>query len=246
MLKVRDSDLEYLKRYLKEEKLEEGIKLLEKGISPQYIVGNVDFFGNIIKVTPNVLIPRFETELLVEKTINYIKHIFLDKNYYNLNVLDIGTGSGCIAISLKKELNCEVIGVDISEEALEVARENADNNDVEVQFIQSDIFSNVNSKFDIIISNPPYIRIDEEIEDIVKNNEPYLALYAEDEGLYFYKNILEEAKNYLNDKFLIAFEIGYEQGEAIKNMVNLYFNNVEVRIEKDYSDKDRFVFIYSK
>ena len=229
---MRDSDLKYLKKYLPKDKLDEGIKLLEKGISPQYIVGNVEFYGNIINVNKNVLIPRFETELLVEKTIKYIKLIFNSIDLSTLKVLDIGTGSGCIAITLKKELDCEVTGVDISNKALEVAMNNAKMNHVDVEFILSDVFSNISDKFDVIISNPPYIREDEEIEDIVKNNEPYLALYAKEEGLYFYKNILKEVSKYLNNKFFIAFEIGCEQGNAIKNLAYQYLNNIEVILNK--------------
>ena len=237
---MRDSDLVYLKKYLDSDKLEDGIELLKKGISPQYIVGNVSFYGNIINVNKNVLIPRFETELLVEKTIKYCRKMFNDSK---INILDIGTGSGCIPITLKKELDCNIVGVDISNDALEVARENAISNDVDVEFINSDVFSNVNDKFDVIISNPPYISYEEEIEDIVKNNEPHLALYADDNGIYFYDKILRECSNYLNDKFLIAFEIGYKQGEDIKNLAYKYLDNINVSIEKDYSGKDRFVFI---
>lgn len=240
---MRDSDIEYLKKYLSSDRLDSGIELLKKGISPQYIVGNVNFYGNILNVNSNVLIPRFETELLVEKTIKYSKKIF-DNN--KINILDIGTGSGCISITLKKELDCNVVGVDISNEALEVARENAVGNNVKVEFINSDVFSNVNKRFDVIISNPPYIRHDEEIEDIVKNNEPHLALYASDNGLYFYEKILRECSNYLNDNFLIAFEIGHEQGEDIKALAYKYLDNINVSIEKDYSNKDRFIFISSK
>ena len=239
---MRDSDIDYLKKYLSSDKLDNGIELLKKGISPQYIVGNVNFYGNIINVNKNVLIPRFETELLVEKTIKYSKRLF---NNNKINILDIGTGSGCISITLKKELDCDVIGADISNEALEVARKNAIINNVEIDFINSDVFSNVNDKFDIIISNPPYIRYGEEIEEIVKNNEPHLALYASDNGLYFYDKILRECSNYLNDNFLIAFEIGYEQGEDIKALAYKYLDDINVSIEKDYSNKDRFVFISS-
>ena len=237
---MRDSDYDYLKKYLDSDKLDSGIKLLKQGISPQYIVGNVSFYGNIINVNKNVLIPRFETELLVEKTIKYCRKMFNDSK---INILDIGTGSGCISITLKKELDCNVVGVDVSDDALEVARENALINDVDVKFICSDVFSNVSDKFDVIISNPPYISYDEEIEDIVKNNEPHLALYAEDNGMYFYDKILRECSNYLNDKFLIAFEIGYKQGEDIKNLAYMYLDNINVSVEKDYSGKDRFVFI---
>lgn len=241
---MRDSDLAYIKKYLKEDKLEEGIALLKKGISPQYIVGNVDFFGNLIEVNSKVLIPRFETELLVEKTIGYVNKIFKRDNLSDLKILDIGTGSGCIAISLKKELRCEVTAVDISVAALEVARKNAIHNKVAINFVESNIFSNVKGHFDVIISNPPYIRRDEEIEEIVKNNEPEIALYAEEEGLYFYRKILEQAANYLGEKFLVAFEIGMEQGEAVKKLAQQYLSEVVVFVEQDYSLKDRFVFIF--
>lgn len=243
---MRKEDIEYLKKYLPSNKLEEGMKLLEKGVSPQYIVGNVNFYGNIIEVNSNVLIPRFETELLVEKTIIYIQKLFVKDNISDLKILDIGTGSGCIAISLKKELGSYITAVDISLDALEVACLNAKNNFVDINILRSDIFSNVSGKFDVIISNPPYIKMDEEIEDIVINNEPHLALYAEEDGLYFYRRILEEANRYLKDNFLIAFEIGYQQGDSIKSLAYQYFNNIQVEIEKDYSNKDRFVFIFKK
>ena len=234
---------EYIKKYLPESKWDEAISLLEEGVSPQYIVGNVNFGGYIITVDKRVLIPRFETELLVEKTILYIKTIFKKQ----INILDIGTGSGCIAIFLKKETNCNVVASDISLDALEVAKANALNNEVDIEFIRSDVFSNINGKFDVIISNPPYIAYDEEIEDIVKNNEPHMALYAKNNGLYYYEEILRYCKKYLNRRFLIAFEIGYKQGLKISDMAYKYLgNDVIVNIEKDYSEKDRFVFIYNK
>ena len=231
-----------LEKYLDKDKLEEGKKLLEKGISPQYIVGNVNFYGNTIKVDNRVLIPRFETELLVEKTIQYIKKYFDN----DISILDIGTGSGCIAISMKKILDCKVVGSDISNDAIEVARLNAKYNNVDIDFVNSDIFSNISGKFDVIISNPPYIREDEEIEDIVKNNEPSIALYASNNGLYFYDKILSECSNYLNAKFLIAFEIGNSQGDDIKRISSKYFDSsIKVVVEKDYSGNDRFLFIYN-
>ena len=235
--------VDYLKKNLPSDKLQEGLESLDKGISPQYIVGNVNFYGNEIKVNPDVLIPRFETELLVEKTISYIKDRFGNKR---INILDIGTGSGCIAITLKKELVCDVVGSDISSSALSVAKDNAILNNVGVSFVQSDVFSNINEKFDVIISNPPYISYDEEIEDIVRDNEPSLALYARDNGLYFYNKIIKESKNYLNYPFMMAFEIGYLQGDGIKNIINQYYDDVIIKIEKDYSGKDRFLFVFSK
>jgi len=239
---VNDKDVQYLRKYLYDDKYEEGIKRLEKGEPVQYIVGNVDFYGNIINVNKNVLIPRFETELLVEKTISLINKKF-DKK---VDILDIGTGSGCIAITLDKFTNSNVTGVDISEEALIVAKDNNISNNTNVSFYQSDIFSNITGKYDVIISNPPYISFDEDIMDVVYNNEPHLALFAEDNGLYFYDKILSECKNYLNDKFIIAFEIGYKQGLLIEKIAYEYLDNIDVSIEKDYSGKDRFVFISSK
>lgn len=235
------NNLEYIKKYLPDDKFEEGKKMLDKGISPQYIVGNVNFYGNEIKVDKRVLIPRFETELLVEKSINYIKNIF----NVGIRVLDMCCGSGCIGITLKKEIDCDVISCDISNEALELARENANINKVDIDFINSNIFSNIDEKFDVIISNPPYIAYGEEIEEIVKNNEPHLALYAGDDGIYYYDKILSECSLYLNDKFFIAFEIGCTQGVKIKELVYEYLGDVNVSIEKDYSDKDRFVFIWN-
>ena len=233
---------EYLEKYLSNDRLDEGMELLDKGISPQYIVGNVDFYGNIINVDSRVLIPRFETELLVEKTICYINNLFNRK----VSILDIGTGSGCIAITLKKEIDCDVVASDISLDAIDVAKRNAINNKVDILFVNSDIFSNIEDKFDVIISNPPYISYDEEIDDMVKNNEPSLALYASNDGVYFYDKILSECAKYLNDRFLIAFEIGYTQGDRIINLAYKYLGeDVNVKVEKDYSDKDRFVFIWN-
>ncbi len=233
---------EYLKKYLDKDKLEEGLEQLKQGIPVQYIVGNVNFYGNTINVNKNVLIPRFETELLVDKTIKYIKNNFK----HHVDILDIATGSGCIAITLKKEIDSTVDASDISEEAIKVAQENALNNKVDINFINSDMLTNITKKYDIIISNPPYLTKEDDIMDIVKNNEPEIALYAKDNGLYYYDVILKNIKNNLKDKYLIAFEIGYTQGEAIKNLALKYLDNINVKIEKDFSNKDRFVFIEPK
>ncbi len=242
---MREKDLEYIKKYLPTEELEQGINLLKEGVSPQYIVGNVNFYGNDLKVDKRVLIPRFETELLVEKTISYIEKIF-SKKIKDLRILDIGTGSGCIAITLQKELGSKVVAVDVSKDAIAVAKENAFLNQVEVSFLVSDLFECVEGNFDVVISNPPYIMLDEKIEEIVQRNEPHLALYAKDEGLYFYKKILRDISDYLKSTFLIAFEIGQHQGEMVKNLAYQYLKGIEVMIEKDYSNRDRFVFIYRR
>ena len=237
-----NKEIEYLKKYLKDKDMNIAIKELESGIPVQYIVGNVDFYGYTFKVNKNTLIPRFETELLVEKTIKYINKYFNNE----IKILDIGTGSGCIAITLNKLLdNSRVTAVDISKNALDVARENNKINNTDVNFIESDVFSNINDKYDVIISNPPYISYDEDIMDVVYNNEPHMALYADDNGLYFYDKILRECRKYLNDRFLIAFEIGYKQGNDILNIINKYFDNVNISLEKDYSGRDRFIFIWN-
>lgn len=236
------TDIEYLKKYYKGD-LDDAIKRLKSGEPVQYIVGDVDFYGYNFFVNKNVLIPRFETEELVNRTIKYIDK-YLDRN--NLDIIDLGTGSGCIAITLNKELNCNVDAVDISIEALEVARKNNDSNDASVNFMNGNMLEGISKKYDVIISNPPYIAYDEEIEDIVKNNEPHLALYAENNGLYFYKNIISSAVNCVKVRSLIAFEIGYQQGNQIMEIAKEYFPQGEIWIEKDLQGKDRFVFIYNE
>ena len=234
-----ENNIEYLKKYLKDKTLDEGIELLNKGIPVQYIVGNVDFYGYNFKVNENVLIPRFETEELVEKTIKYINK-YLDKK---VDILDLGTGSGCIAITLKKELDCNVDAVDISPKALEIAKLNAKNNNVDITFYEGDMLSPINKKYDVIISNPPYIAYNEEIMEIVKNNEPHTALYAEDNGLKYYKDIISNANKYLKEKSIIAFEIGEKQGNLILEYAKNYFKDSIITVEKDMQNRDRFVFI---
>ena len=236
------TDIEYLKKYLPKEKLKEGLKKLKQGLPVQYIVGNVNFYGSILKVDKNVLIPRFETEFLVEKTINYAKKYLKEP----LKILDIGTGSGAIAITLKKKLNSKVDALDISKQALKIAKENAKNNNVEINFIHSNMLENIKDKYDIIISNPPYISYDEEIEEIVKNNEPHIALYADNNGLEYYEIILKNIKNYINTPAIIAFEIGMKQGLIIKEIAKKYIDNAKIKIEKDLNGKDRYLFIFTK
>lgn len=233
------TDIDYLKKYLPKEKLEEGLKKLEEGKPVQYIVGNVDFYDINLLVNKNVLIPRFETEYLVEKTINYAK-----KLKEPLDILDIGTGSGAIAITLAKHLNSKVIATDISEKALEIAQKNAKRNNTQITFKQSDILKNVKGKFDIIISNPPYISKDETIDPLVKNNEPSLALYADNKGLYFYEEILKNIKPYLKEKSIIAFEIGMTQSEDITKIAQKYLPKAKIITEQDLTKKNRYIFIF--
>lgn len=234
------TDIEYLKKYYKGN-LDDAIKRLNNGEPVQYIVGNVDFYKSNFIVNKNVLIPRFETEELVLNTINFINEYFNKQ----VKVLDIGTGSGAIAVSIKKEIDSIVYATDISKEALEVAKENAKRNNVDINFVNTNIYDGINEKFDVIISNPPYIRYDEEIDDLVKNNEPHIALYADNNGLYFYEEILKNIKSILNDKYLIAFEIGKDQGEAINELKDKYLPDSNIILKKDLEGRDRMIFIHN-
>lgn len=234
------TDIEYLKKYLPKDKLEAGLKELKEGKPVQYIVGNVDFYDINLLVNENVLIPRFETETLIEKTINYAKELTEP-----LEILDIGTGSGAIAITLAKHLNCHVLATDISKKAIEIAKENAKRNDVQIDFKQSDILKNVQGKFDVIISNPPYIAKEEVIDPLVKNNEPNIALYADNNGLYFYEEILKNIKPYLKEKCLIAFEIGMTQSKSITKLAQNFLPQSKIITEKDLTGKDRYIFIFN-
>lgn len=236
-----NKEIEYLKKYYNGD-INDAIKRLENGEPVQYIVGNVDFYGYILNVNKDVLIPRRETEELVEEIIKR------SKLFNNPTIIDIGTGSGAIAISLSKELNCHVYASDISNKALMVAKENAIKNNANITFLQGDMLKPLidnKIKVDIIVSNPPYIKENEEIENIVKNNEPNIALYAKNNGLEFYESILKDANRVLKEKYLIAFEIGKTQGNDIKLLAHKYLGNVKVEIKKDLSLNDRFIFVYN-
>lgn len=214
------------------------LETLSTGYPPQYLIGNVEFYGNIINVDERVLIPRFETETLVDKTINYAKKVFSNK----INIIDLGTGSGCIAISFKKNLDCDVTALDISSDALELARTNAELNNTEINFINQSMVDSLNNNYDIIISNPPYIPYDGFVEDKVKNNEPNLALFASDNGLYFYKEILNKHLNNLNSPGLLAFEIGDNQKDLLEKIVKS--TNLKYSFENDLQGLPRYLFIF--
>lgn len=231
-----DSDIEKLYK--------SSLEALKENKPIQYVIGNVNFCGLKFIVNKNVLIPRFETEELVEQVVEYTKDLNKDK----IKILDLGCGSGAIGLTLKSILkDSEVTLTDISKDALEVAKLNANNLNLDVTFIESDWFSNVKlEKYDIIVSNPPYIRTDEEIEEIVKNNEPSLALYGGVDGLDCYRKILANIKPYLNNKFLIAFEIGESQKEEIYDIVNKYLKDIEITCKKDLYGRNRMIFVRNK
>lgn len=222
-------------------KIENAINQRLKHIPLGFIFGKSNFYGRDFFVTNDTLIPRIDTEILIEKTLFVIKNSF--ENFgKKAVVLDIGTGSGAIAITLKKEADVDVFAVDISENALEIASKNAQNLNADIKFLHSDLFDGVdNLKFDIIVSNPPYIKSDivKTLEPEVRDNEPILALDGGVDGLDFYKKIVFQAKNFLNDDGYLIFEIGYDQGQEVKKLMEKDFENIEIL--KDYSYNDRVV-----
>ena len=223
---------------IEKDKAEEFFRLIErrsKRIPLSYVIGTRDFFGLTFKVDENVLIPEQETELLVEEVI---------KHSEGKSVLDMCTGSGCIAISIALfGKPSKVAASDISEKALEVARENAKSLKVgEISFIQADMFENVTDKFDIIVSNPPYIETGEidELMPEVRDYIPRLALDGDIDGLKFYRIISKEAVKKLNKNGRIFYEIGYNQSRAVASIL-LENGFTDVKIMKDYSGLDRIV-----
>lgn len=209
--------------------------LLQKRLSNmpmQYILGSCEFMGLEFKVNENVLIPRPDTEVLVEKVLKYAP----------ASALDIGTGSGAIAVALAKYGVKSVTACDISQAAIETAEQNAKNNNVKIRFIKSDLFGDISGKFDAVVSNPPYIAsgVIPTLMPQVKDHEPRLALDGGRDGLDFYRRITADARSYLNDGGLLALEIGYDQGEAVAALVRENgFKNVDVT--KDLAGLDRVV-----
>ena len=210
----------------------------------QYILGEWHFMGIKFKVNENVLIPRQDTEVLVVKILNIIQEEF--KHQDKIKILDMCTGSGCIGISLAKLCNkVEVTAVDLSKEAIVVARENARMNDVKnIHFIESDLFKvfnmyNDQEPFDIIVSNPPYI-CSKEIESLmaeVKNFEPRMALDGDEDGLVFYKRIVDECNPYIKKGGYLAFEIGWNQAEDVKELMRSRYDNLEVVQDLAFLDR---------
>ena len=219
--------------------VEEIFKKLAAHIPAQYIIGHADFFGMKLKVDERVLIPRPETEELVDL-------ILTENPEKNLKVLDIGTGSGAIALALAKNRpDWSVTAADISQDALDLSLENANAQNLNLSFIKSDCFSEISAKYDIIVSNPPYISREdqEEVGLNVLHSEPHLALFADEDGLAIYRRIAEDSKDYLNDGGKIYLEIGYKQGQ---NVPALFMENLpekRVRTLKDQFGQDRMVVI---
>ncbi|WP_343012523.1 peptide chain release factor N(5)-glutamine methyltransferase [Gemella morbillorum] len=234
---------------LTEEDEQKYFQLINKHIKDDtplsHLVGFEYFYDRKFKVTSDVLSPRMETEELVYKVIDYIRK----NNLTNIKILDLCTGSGIIGITLKKELeefDVKILASDISSRALTVAKENASSLKADISFVESDLFSNIQDKFDIIVSNPPYIAHDDKktIKENVLNYDPHLALFADEEGMYFYRNIIEKSRSYLNEKGIMFFEIGYDQKEKI---ITLGENNkFETVVYKDINGRDRIAVLKSQ
>lgn len=235
IIKLGISDLEAEELIKTSKNIKKDIKLLKKNYPIQYLIGYVNFYGYKILVNKNVLIPRYETEFLVEKTIKYIKEL----NIKNPVILDLCTGSGCIAISLKKELkDATVYASDISSKALKICEKNIKLNNVEVKLIKSNLFNKIkNKKFDVIITNPPYVKINDKISPQVKF-EPKKALYAKDNGNYIIKKIINDSLKYLKLTSLLAIETNNLTYKELKDKKYIF--------EKDLTGKYRYLFLMNK
>lgn len=228
----------------KEEEYKKVIEKIIKGIPLQYITNNQEFMRLNFFVDENVLIPQPDTEILVEEVLKIVNE---EKKEKINKILDICSGSGCIGISLANYLqDVNVTMSDISKAAIEIAKKNAKNNNVydKVEFIQSDLFENIKEKFDIIVSNPPYIET-KVIEKLSKQvqNEPIIALDGGEDGLLFYRKLINEAPNFLNDNGYLCMEIGYDQKEKVINLAKE--KNIFSKIEavKDLSGNDRVIIL---
>jgi len=222
------------------------IDLYLQGVPVQYINGVETFFAREFIVNQDVLIPRYETEELVEQILYRIDDYFQDEDI--IDVVDVGTGCGAIAISLDlEEKRTKVFATDISSQALEIAKQNNKELQANVSFLQGDMLEPLiekNMKFDIFVSNPPYIPKQQEIQNVVKDNEPHIALFGGEDGLYFYRKIFKDVSKLLKDKALLAFEIGYDQKEDLEREVRKHFIDDDFEIIKDMNGKDRMLFIY--
>ena len=219
------------------------LKKIENHYPVQYLIGDVNFCGYKIYVNRGVLIPRFETEGLVEKTIKYLKKYHLE----DTNVLDIGTGSGCISVALKRELpELSITALDISRSALKLASKNFKLHEIEASLIHTSIFKfNPINKYGLIICNPPYVSTNEYVGPETRF-EPKEAIFARNDGLEFYNHIIKNSHKMLQRKSILAFEIGMNQAKYLKFYAKEYFPDAIIEIEKDLSNRDRYLFIINE
>ena len=223
-----------------------GMEEYYQGKPIQYIKGVENFFGRDFKVNEDVLIPRYETEELVENILYRIDDYFAE--YQSITLCDVGTGSGAIATSLAlEEPRLKVFATDISLKAVTVAKDNAKNLGANIEFMVGDMLEPLlenKIKVDIFVSNPPYIPQEQEIEAMVKDNEPHVALFGGNDGLYFYRKIFQGVEPLLQERALLAFEMGFDQRELMEAALQEYFPNDPHEIIKDINGKDRMLFIY--
>ena len=226
------------------DKYESGVKRLIEGEPLNYVLGYSYFYGYRLKVDEAVLIPRFETEELVGRVLSGYDEYFKDQK---IDLADVGTGSGAIAIALKKEEdNLNVYASDISKEALEVAILNAQNNQADIRFFEGSMLKPLienNIKLDILVSNPPYIRNDEVVEHSVRDYEPNVALFGGDDGLKFYRMIFEDAHKVLKERSMMFFEMGYDQKENLTALAREFFPSADINVYNDINNKDRMLVI---
>ncbi len=223
------------------------LRYCENNEPVQYIMGYEYFVGHKLKVNENVLIPRFETEELVHKILETYDELF---DGAEVSAVDVGTGSGAIACAVTmEEPKISMSASDISESALEVAKANSENLGAGVKFYQGDMLQpliEAGVKVDILISNPPYIPDEEVVESLVKDNEPHVALFGGSDGLHFYDVILKGAHKLVKERNFIAFEHGFNQGKAIRDLALKYFPNADVTTHKDMNLKDRITIVINK
>lgn len=229
---VKDSDAKRYFEYIRERK---------ERIPLQHITGEQEFMGYLFKVNKHVLIPRQDTEVLVEEVLKVLKP--------DMRILDMCTGSGCILLSLlkvagerKRIPGLSGTGADISKEALKVAEKNAALLEMEAEFLESDLFEKIKGKFDLIVSNPPYIRTEviEGLQEEVRLHDPYIALDGKEDGLYFYKRIIKDSVEHIHPGGILAFEIGYDQGEDVSGLMKSAGYRA-VTVKKDLAGLDRVV-----
>ena len=229
------------------EKYHDGVRRLLNNEPLQYIVGHQWFYGYQINVSPEVLIPRYETEELVANVLADSDYFFGDDKE-EITIADVGTGSGAIAIALKKEEpKFRMYATDISETALKQAEENARFNDCEITFMQGDMLQPLidnNIRLDILVSNPPYIPVEQEVQKSVEEYEPHVALFGGQDGLFFYRKIFENAAKVIKEKSFMAFEIGYDEKDAIVAELKKYFPTDHYEVLKDLNGKNRMLFVY--
>lgn len=245
---LREQDLDMYTEYENaaptefQETYQKNVDALCKDIPLGYVLGYEWFFGYKIMVNEGVLIPRGETEELVGNVLSIVDDYFEDPT-----IADVATGSGAIAIALANDLNMHVYATDISKDALDVAQDNVTLNEANVTLFEGDMLAPLierDIKLDVLVCNPPYIKNTEHIQSSVLTYEPHVALFGGNDGLFFYRSVLENAPKILKEKAVIAFEIGFDIGKSVVELAKQCFPHAHVELRQDINGLDRMVFIY--